>query len=102
MSLNTYLGKWADPLATLGIIIGIVSWVFTSYNKIENNSQSIESINSDFSEYKLLSNESVGEIHEKVSDQGEKLGKIEGKLDMIINIINSRRGGEGGRRRGHD
>lgn len=85
------VGKWSEPLHVITMILGSISFVTISYIKIENNREMIDNLSNQIEEVKKDNNHTDDDLREELSEQGKKLGKIEGKLDVIINMINRRR-----------
>ena len=87
-SLQHLLGKWADPVAAIGSVLALFSVIFSSYYKIGDNQEAISEVKTEFRNFKIETHEKEHEIDEQLSSQSERLGRMEGKLDVIIDVIN--------------
>jgi len=87
LNFKKSLGRWADPLATVAIFIGVVSWFIASYSQIEGNQDSLKSLKEEVRILRSETHDTDHKIEDKILDQSKRLGRIEGKLDIIIDVI---------------
>jgi len=76
-TLTALLNNWTAPLGALAILMGGAVWLTTLHSIATRNSEEI-------SELKLEFYQSKTEINLRLSDLDKRLGRIEGKLDLLI------------------
>lgn len=72
------MNRWTGPLGVLSILVGGVVWLNDIHGISEENRK-------DISEIVQKSDVSKSKIYSRLNDLDTRLGRIEGKLDMIIN-----------------
>lgn len=77
-SLFKMLDRWTAPLGALAAIIGGVIWLTTLHGIAEQNQKDIAEIRETQKAHKM-------KIYSRLQNLDERLARMEGKLDMIIN-----------------
>ena len=76
-SLFKMLDKWTAPLGALAVIIGGVIWLTTLHGLAEQNQK-------DIAEIRDVQRTNKMKIYGRLQNLDERLARMEGKLDMII------------------
>lgn len=86
----TYLAKLSVPLGVATTIIGGSAWLTTMHNKVET-------IEKEFGSFTVEYQEGKSKVLDKVNNQDSRLSRIEGKLDLLIENLQTirRRKNEG-------
>tara|TARA_R110000796_G_scaffold252618_2_gene388746 strand:+ start:8657 stop:8917 length:261 start_codon:yes stop_codon:yes gene_type:complete len=76
-TISEALNKWTGPLAALSVLIGGVVWLTTLHSISEQNSK-------DITELRVSLDQTKTKIYARLNDLDTRLGRIEGKIDMLI------------------
>lgn len=71
------LNNWTAPLGALAVLMGGVVWLTTLHSMAMHNRDAIQELRIEF-------DKSKAEISIRLNDLDQRLGRIEGKLDMLI------------------
>lgn len=78
LNLLTLLTKWTAPLAALTALFGGIAWLTSLHNIAQTNEREISFLKKDFDQFRTG-------IYLKISTLDERMARIEGKLDIVIN-----------------
>lgn len=76
-TLTQLLNNWTAPLAALTVLMGGVVWLTSLHGIAHQNKESIQELRVEFDRSKT-------EIALRLNDLDKRLGRIEGKLDLLI------------------
>lgn len=74
------------PVSLVIIIIGGSVWLGTQYSLAKNNADQIVKIHSDIEGIEESRNQRRTQLWNRINDQGKRLSRIEGKLDILIEL----------------
>jgi hypothetical protein len=80
-SLIKLLDKWTGPLGALTVIIGGVIWLTTLHSLTQQNQRKINDIKDELDTSKSM-------IFSRLQNLDERLARMEGKIDMIVERSN--------------
>lgn len=72
-----FLSKWSVPIGVLTSVMGGSAWLTTTHNTVEHIQAEAQEIKEDIREHK-------SNIYEKLYNQDQRLSRIEGKLDLLV------------------
>lgn len=76
-TISEVLNRWTGPLGMLSVLVGGVVWLTTLHGLSEQNARDIAELRATFDQNK-------NHIDGRLNDLDTRLGRIEGKLDMLI------------------
>jgi predicted type IV restriction endonuclease len=77
VTISDGLNKWSAPLGAMSILIGGVVWLTELHSIAKDNHDQILSIQMDL-------DNSKDKIEVRLNDLEERLARIEGKIDMLV------------------
>ena len=77
MTIAAALNKWTAPLAALSVIVGGVIWLTTLHHIATQNQIAIANL-------RLSFNQTKNKIYPRLNNLDERLARIEGKLDYLV------------------
>lgn len=73
------LDNWSEPIGAIAVLMGAVAWLTTLHSLATQNREAIVEIRQELDQTKT-------EISLRINDVDQRLGRIEGKLDMLIDM----------------